>query len=220
MTLRDFKDISGVVRKQEPQHGLILNLFDAHHHKHADAGFGDRIQQMVVLMQHMQHEAFRVIPQFLCGSAAHAAMVEQALLERFPTCEGLIWRDADAVFKPGTRRWDYQKLLNEPTVDLRIIGFEEAKCGKTGAGKGMVGRLIADYKGTEIGVGPGKLTHKERKELWSAYQSALASSHAQEALTPLWKIAQIKYKKDDSYDALRQPTFQHWRPEKTEPSHE
>jgi hypothetical protein len=71
----------------------------------------------------------------------------------------------------------------------------------------MVGRIIADFHGTEIGVGPGKLSHAERRKLWVNREH----NHG---------VATIKYKRDDSYTALRQPTFQHWRPEKTEPSYE
>jgi ATP-dependent DNA ligase len=235
-TLTDFKDVSGVVRKQEPQQGLILNFFDVHHHTHPFAGFGVRLQVFNRLMQHMQHEAFRMITQWLCTDAAHAAVVEQYLLDRHPGCEGLIWRDDTDHFTPGKRQWSYQKLLNEPTMDLRIVGFEEAKCGKNGAGKGMVGRLIADYKGKKIGVGPGKLTHKERVELWVEYQREAShcccgsqidhypDGHSPASAADYYgfpnRLAQIKYKKDDSYDALRQPTFQCWRDDKTEPSYE
>lgn len=233
-TLRDFKDISGVVRKQEPQQDLILNLFDATHHKHADAKFDDRVHQMGILFQHMHHEAFRLVPQFLCENQHQATYVEIALLDRHPDCEGLIWRDADATFKPGKRSWDYQKLLNEPTVDLYIIGFEEAVCGKTGAGKGMVGGLIANYKGTQIGVGPGKLTHRERKELFTGDTPWGQVELVQKKGLPgkpnaIWyqfsdwgdtqgTLAQIKHKRDPSYEALRQPTWQHWRLDKSEES--
>ena len=63
------------------------------------------------------------------------------------------------------------------------------------------------YKGTEIGIGPGRLTHAERIELWVHSQTGMFNK----------RMAQIKYKADDSYDALRQPTFQFWRDEKDEP---
>ena len=83
----------------------------------------------------------------------------------------------------------------------------------------MVGRLIVSYKGLTIGVGPGRLTHGERTSLWTcreAYLRTEQDGHRWKELLP-GRIAQIKYKADDSYDALRQPTFQHWRPEKDEP---
>ena len=220
-TLRDFKDVSGVVRRQEPQEDLYLNMFDVHHHAVPDAEFGDRMQQMVNLMQHVQHPWFGAVPQYRCETPEYASAVEKGLLDRFPKCEGLIWRDADAKWAPNKRRWDYQKLLNEPTMDLRIVGFEEAVCGKTGAGKGMVGRLNAEYKGKTIGIGPGKLTHKERTSLFEdTVRNEATDVHAGVYYFPEPLIAKIKYKRDDSYEALRQPTFQYWRPEKTEPSYE
>ena len=218
--LKDFKDVSGVVRRQAQQEDLVLNLFDYYGGTDERWTFQNRLFATTQLFAYIGGEDFNLIDQFYVADELDFECVKGQLLAENPEAEGLIYRAADGQWAPGKRRWDYQKILNEPTVDLQIVGFEEAKCGKTGAGKGMVGRLVAEYKGTQIGVGPGKLTHKERKSLWSSYQSAMASSYAQEALKPLLRIATIKYKRDPSYTALRQPTFQHWRPEKTEPSYE
>ena len=66
---------------------------------------------------------------------------------------------------------------------------------------------MASYKGTEIGIGPGRLTHDERTALWVHFQTGMLHK----------RMAQIKYKSDDSYDALRQPTFQFWRDDKETP---
>jgi hypothetical protein len=74
----------------------------------------------------------------------------------------------------------------------------------------MIGRINCWYKGQIIGVGPGKLTHAERREL----------AKAPMVLTGYNRIAKVQYKKDDSYEALRQPTFQCWRDDKDEVSYE
>lgn len=219
--LKNFKDVSGVFRRQSQQEDLVLNLFDYTSHQFPDAAFMLRTSTMTELFQHFQSPDFKMIHQYAVQNEEEFQRVQAALLERFPNAEGLVYRSADALWAPGTRRWDYQKILNEPTVDLKIVGFEEAKCGKTGAGKGMAGRLVAEYKGKEIGVGPGKLTHDERKELWELYLAKKGTGpEGSEWPRRANLIATIKYKRDPSYEALRQPTFQHWRPEKEEPSYE
>jgi hypothetical protein len=105
-----------------------------------------------------------------------------------------------------------------PTIDLLVVGFEEAH-SEDGNPLGMVGRVNAEYNtmgfDTEgavhnyqiIGVGPGALNHTERKNLWRMYK--------QGKFTP--RIAEIRYMRDDSYDALRQPTFKQWRDDKVNP---
>ena len=80
---------------------------------------------------------------------------------------------------------------------------------------GMVGSLIAMYKGKPVGVGPGKLSHEERRDLWKEYMAVVSRY----IITPP-RIAQVKVKRDPSYSGLRQPTFQHWRDDQTEPNEE
>lgn len=88
----------------------------------------------------------------------------------------------------------------------RQVGFEEA-VDKYGKPKGMVGRLDVLYKGKVVGVGPGALTHKERKDLWESVRKGEQKI----------AIAEIKYMPDDTYEALRQATFVRWRPDKETP---
>lgn len=57
-----------------------------------------------------------------------------------------------------------------------------------------------------VGVGPGKLSHDQRKALWDMYSNE----------DPHGMYAEIKYMPDPSYDALRQPTIQRLRTDKQE----
>tara|TARA_Y100000296_G_scaffold66371_1_gene78379 strand:+ start:3405 stop:4298 length:894 start_codon:yes stop_codon:yes gene_type:complete len=208
-TYKDFKDVSGVVRRQEQQEDLILNVFDYVNWDNPKLDFGERVVLMTYVFSHFNSDIVKMIPQYSVGLNDYNT-VQEHLLDRWPNAEGLVYRAFKGQFEAGKRRWNYMKILNEPTIDLRIVGFEEA-VDKYGQPKGMVGRLIARYKDTEIGVGPGKLTHAERKALWQKYGAVRGFGRGPD------RIAQIKYKKDDSYGALRQPTFQYWRDDKDTP---
>lgn len=199
-TLRDFKDVSGVVRRKTQQEGLVLNIFDFQSWQEPDLDFGERVAIMTYMQQHFRSDLVKFIPQYAVGPNDFET-VKANLLDRHPGCEGLVYRAFKGKFEPGSRRWNYMKILNEPTIDLHIVGFEEGK----GKNANAVGRLVARYKGERIGIGPGKLSYEERRQLMRTW--------------PTWqgRIAQIKYKKDDSYEALRQPTFQYWRDDKHEP---
>ncbi len=209
-TYTDFKDISGVVRRQTPQTGLILNLFDFYRHGE-DVGFGRRQYALELLLPHNYTEVRRI--------AQHAIFKHQIVdwfKKHLPKgAEGGIIRDAHEGWFPGKRTWGYQKYLVRPTIDLLWRGYEEAM-SKTGVPLGMVGRLNFQYKGTMIGVGPGKLTHAERRAIFRDPDSVSRTVFPDsKVIRPV--LACIQYKEDDSYDALREPTFQHWRNDKDEP---
>lgn len=212
-TYKDFKDAAGVVRRQEPQEDLVLNVFDFYP-QDSNATFEERLAVLLYMMQHVHSEAFKVIPQLRVDDPEQFKVVQEYLLDRFPTCEGLIYRAANAGFNPGKREWSYQKILIKPTADLRIVGMLEGK----GKNANAAGRLIAEYKGQHIGIGPGKLNYAERAALWDTYKELLDSNGIIVADVNL--IAQVEYKRDPSYEALREPTFQHWRPDKEEPNYE
>lgn len=209
--LTNFKDISGLVRKQTPQEGLVYNFFDFSFEPH-DKPFRERKDNLRWFLKDAPYR-FKCILQMPVFGPIGLDQTVKTLLHKNPDWEGLVARSADATFKPATRHWDYQKIVIDPSIDLRIIDVEEA-IDQHGEPKGMVGRLVAEYKGNKIGIGPGKLTHKERTQLWEDYNRSLTVDNYPNC------VATIKYKRDDSYEALRQPTFQHWRPEKTEESYE
>lgn len=205
---KDFKDVSGIVRRQEPQTGLILNIFDYCDYGKRD-GFAWRYNNLQYIMNELavlRFQGVRVVKQY----AIKRDQIDEMFLALLsPYDEGGVIRDANDKWAPGKRTWGYQKYLIEPTIDLHITGFEEA-VDKHGEPMGMVGRVLASYQGRTIGVGPGKLTHNERMQLWVEY-----CNKGQHITHP--RIACIKYKRDPSYTDLRQPTFQHWRYDKDEP---
>ena len=76
----------------------------------------------------------------------------------------------------------------------------------------MVGTVVVERNGKTEGVGPGKLTHDERRDLWLRYTTVGYGG---------WqpRIAKIKYKGGETanYKSLRQATFQCWHGDKSEP---
>ena len=211
----EFKDVSGIVRRQEPCSELVFNGFDLIvKDKHgtvipfeeryalleqvgiAAATFGDAwpARSVNVISQWLSHDAEDV------RLAMSAINIESKAVR----LEGYVFRDPKDSHVPGARNSGYMKLVVRPTLDLLVVGFDEATDAKTGEPKGMVGRVNVIYKGKLEGVGPGKLTHKERTALWQQYGSATVN-----------RVAEVSYKHDPSYNGIREGTFQHWRDDKT-----
>lgn len=222
-----FKDISGRVRKQNEQFKEAkLYVFDlvSRTDEGINAEHGLRMQALEIMLddiaglkgcarQDLPIVAFKPIT---VANEEEARAAHDALMQAMPNAEGTMLASLKRAFCAGKRTWDLQKCKPEPTIDLEIIGFQEAVEAASGAGKGRVGRLVAKLWETmpdgtlnprQIGIGPGKLTHEEAKHLWVDYKSGKWTN----------QIAEIKYMRDDSYDSLRQPTFQRWRDDKDEP---
>ncbi len=200
-----FKEVSGLCRRYEPCDDLILNVFDFYRPKPGAPDmlpFGKR----VLLARHLVRDMFwcKMVPQILVRDYIELAdalsRMKQARGDFIP--EGAIIRSCHDIWEEGKRGWGYQKVVHDPTTEVHIIGFEEAK-SKDGEPLGMVGGLIGSYKGQTMGIGPGKLTHDERRELWLDWINPGRNFDEE------W--ATVKYKRDPSYSKLRQPTFQNWR---------
>lgn len=139
--------------------------------------------------------------------------------------EGIIQRDPLAKYKRGRatereasfgRRKPYedteglllevleaQENLNEATVDAQGLtkrsSHQENKVGKGMAGPLIVRRLDT---GEVVRIGPGKLTHAERIELWENREQAVNV-----------KIAKFRHMAYGVKDAPRQARFLSWRSE-------
>ena len=225
---KPFKEISGHVRRKNtacPE--LVGWVFDFADHSdfmntyfHRYAMIKKRIEQAAVFAQcKLEDLCIRIMPAVNVYTQEEAEAAHDAFMLNNPDAEGNVLHSWYKVFQPGKRCWGTQRMKPVPTIDLMVVGFEEAHSAD-GAPLGMVGRIIADFNsfgavdhisgskvlGT-IGVGPGALNHTERKDLWRMWKRG--------QFTP--RIAEIRYMRDDSYDALRQPTFKQWRDDKHEP---
>jgi ATP-dependent DNA ligase len=220
-----FKDISGLVRKKVPTTEtakLILNVFDADILGKPETPYVDRMALFQKALANLAERAgkspddlhIRICAGVTCQNAFEAEEAFGSIMQNNPSAEGAVAHSLSKPYQPGTRRWDTQKIKPEPTIDLRIVSFEEA-LDKYKQPLDMVGRLNAEFTKLVdgkpvtyiIGVGPGSLTHAQRKVLWAKYKQGKYKT----------RIAEIKYMKDDTYEALRQPTFVRWRDDKDKP---
>ncbi len=219
-----FKIISGQVRDTKQQFtNLTLNVFDLYVPDNPGALFEHRTEALRLVLEDIagklgkQPEDLPVvrIPQIIVQNEEQARDAHDAIMHANPDAEGTMLASLSRVWAPGQRLWTLQKCKPEPTIDVEIIGFQEATSNDDGSPLGRVGRLVAvlhrvSNAGTveysQIGIGPGKLSHKEAKQLWLDYKAGKYKR----------RIAEVKYMPDASYDALRQATFQRWRDDKSE----
>lgn len=125
--------------------------------------------------------------------------------------EGVIARPADETYRRG-RSWGLQRYVPKPTADLRVKGLIEATANKPmtflncqyeeGQGLSAVGSVLVDYYGELVKVGPGAMSHVERRQYWCNPEMIVD------------KIIQVQYKADPTYNALREPTFMRLRLDK------
>lgn len=184
-----FKDISGKARKDEPCTLLRLMIF------HAEDQWVEVLEDKV--FGHVKMIETRRVMTY---------EVLDGIIETYPReWEGIMIRSGD--YECGKRSWNSMKYKEVPTVDLRVTGFTEA-IAKDGVPKGMVGAVQCVYKHKVINVGPGKMTHAERKKVFNNKGLYIG------------RIAEVKYMPDKSYEKLRQPTYQCWRMDKDETNEE
>ena len=214
-----FKDISGRVRKQKPDRDLKLYLFDADITNNPTLRYDVRRNQIQTLLGKLASflgmapadMPIQLIPGHTVYTEAEAEESFNQLMTLKPDAEGAVLHSLDKGFQPGKRCWGTQRLKPVPTIDLRVVGFEEAVSGKTGNGLGMTGRINCEFtrlhngqpRTAIIGIGPGTMTHTERGITWIRQKQYIG------------KIAEVKYMRDDTYEALRQPTFFRWRDDKS-----
>lgn len=225
-----FKDIGGLVRRQFASPELILYIWDYVVTQRPEFTYQERMAVMarsqVGLLAadstYYQETRFRasVVPnkakvakeypikllpgEYIADEKRLDEYIEE-FAEHNQDAEGLIFRPLNGKYQAAKRSWDLQRWKGEETVDLKLVGIEEA-ISEAGYPKGMAGRLVCEYKGKQIGVGPGKLDHNQRKWLWAEPDRFIG------------KIIEVAYKPDDTYEALREARFKRFRDDKFVPN--
>lgn len=213
---KPFKYNSGLVRSFTAQPSLTYAVWDCYWLDALELGYVARFERADVVLRKLQRDVPGVsVIQHRKVHPESTAVAKEAVLgfydELISTSvgtynpEGVMIRPAEGTYKRG-RSWDMMRYVPTPTIDLRVIGLEEAVAKKKmqfmgcwydkGDGLNAVGSIIVDYKGRDVGVGPGIMTHSERVYYWSNKRDILG------------KIIKVKYKADPTYGALRQPTFE------------
>lgn len=205
----DFKDISGYARRQESDLDtakLNLYIYDYYIEGQEDMSFKDRMETMTInLLKYIKpHSPVKLIPGLFVDSIETFTEALDNFRKDNPTSEGIVIRALEgpkSIYKTGWRSPGMLKLKTVETLDLPIVSFEEA-ISKDGEPLKMVGRINVKYKDTVIGVGPGKMKHQDRGIVWQDQQQYIG------------KHIEVTYMPDDSYDALREPRFYRFRPDK------
>lgn len=96
----------------------------------------------------------------------------------------------------GKRSWDWMKIKDERTADVRVIGMKEGK----GKYAGTCGALVVDYNGRHIPV--SGMSDTERAEFWRAPRSIIG------------KTVEVAYQQETVHGSLRHPRFKRIRHDK------
>lgn len=244
MGVDNFKDAGGIIRRQEEDRRIILNIYDVYRIGFENESYETRIGRIKKILDWSNqgcHITDGTVTWSFIKRVPVSTVVQnmQQLSKQFSGVEKLMassnafegfvlrcLRGPDSRYKIGKRSRGMMKYKPKPTLDLEVIRFEEATANKTmtflgeafnkGDGLRAVGRIVVEYKGQEIGVGPGTLTHAERRDLWERYTQS--EHYGLGTLKGKGLIAEVEYMLDNSYEALRQPVFKRWRTDKSEAS--
>lgn len=239
--VQDFKDAGGIIRRKEVDPRIVLNVYDVYVVGKENEYYENRTARIEKLIEQCQVDGYRTDGTLTWSILKRVpvrgvAKTATDLVELFKGLEDMMQvsnlfegfmvrclRGPDSKYKMGKRSRGMMRYKPKPTVDLEVVRFEEATANRTmtflgeefekGQGLRAVGRIVALYKGEEIGVGPGTLTHVERRDLWERYVKS-----GQPQMNGKGLLAEIEYMLDNSYSALRQPIFKRWRTDKTEVS--
>lgn len=233
-----FKDSSGIIRRKDPdaETARVIGLvFDANLMCNARETYHIRIKQILHVLAALNAQnniigtpkVFLAVPMFTVQDIRGVLSAFELYNGRIKNLEGMMLHSMAKPWKPGTRAIGMSRYKPQPTIDLEVVSFEEA-ISEAGDGLGMIGRVNVRLRrrlpdGTVresiVGIGPGKLTHKEREDWWTGRLPGMTPSTCpikNVRSAPDQLFAEIKYMPDAAYDALRQPTVQRFRTDKTE----
>lgn len=203
----DFKDISGVVRRDNMDADTIkltLRIFDYYVEGYEDQDYASRLVECATALHGLPSGTVRIIP----GQRADDLDEFTHKLDLFklhnPDSEGIVMRalhGPKSVWKAAWRSPGMLKLKWTETIDLPIESIEEA-VSKDGEPLGMVGRINVRYNGKVSGIGPGKMKHEERIHVWKNREQYRG------------RMVEAAYMPDDSYEGLREGRFWRFRPDK------
>lgn len=217
------RTMSGVM-SEDGEPDVVFHVFDALNvHPHTrkvdlNEPFHRRMLRAKTVVTSNRKLPLMWLPQVLIKTEEELLKMEAEALQL--GYEGLMLRSLDGPYKPGPNRATAKegylfKLKRFCDSEANIIGVEEAmhntneakrdemgrnkrsshKEGMVGAG--MIGTLIGkDVKtGQEVRIGPGKMTHEERKYWWV---------HRKEIIS---KVAKYKFFPSGGKELPRFPTF-------------
>lgn len=200
-----FKTISGDVRRKTVAAPHIeIHFFDCYS-KVDKLNYQDRMGYLTDAIIQCKSEFIKEIKRVKVSSECELKNTITGFIE--DGYEGGMIRNISENYNIGKRSWGMMKFKIDNTLDLRVTNISEAYT-LSGTPKGMIGSLQALYKGHEVNIGAGSLSHSERRNILEFPEKYIG------------KIMEIKCMPDSSYDKLRQPVFVRWRLDKEEESYE
>ena len=214
-----FKIISGYARRDTPDmdtRKLQLRVFDAWSEHDSTLTFHQRKQMAQEIVSRCNSPLeISMIPQVFIRTQDELNIFIEKFMAGNKRSEGLVIKNDSGTYDKSIRSWDFQKLKRKQSRDLEVIGFEEAISKEDGSGLGMVGRINVRFHdranggagACDIGIGPGKMTHTERKLAWANARGWCKGD----------RICEAEFMPDDSYKAgMREAKFMRWRPDRSE----
>ena len=197
--------IKRVKNKNEVKNGLAFHIFDIiTMEEYKDkTGVKRYSERRKVLNTILENEFVKIVPVLYEGNDMNEVL---SILDKYREngAEGLMC-NIDKVYE-FKRSKGCLKLKVMQTCDLEIIGFQEG----TGKYKNMLGALIVDFKGNQVGVGPG-LSDEDRSFIWENKKSLLG------------RVVELRYfeitKDKNGIESLRFPSFVSIREEGKEVSY-
>ena len=162
---KDFKDISGLVRRHREQcEELTFNMFDCFVRDEPDMTYGTRLALLKNLKSQYLRPTYssKVITTYYCETLEELTGIASGFAMY---AEGTMVRSKSGTFRHGKRSWDMMKIKVEPTMDLKVVGLIEAM-DKHKKPTGRLGSFECMYKGKKIKIGAGCMKHNERMAVW------------------------------------------------------
>lgn len=203
-----FKEIGGLSRRKQTVPELEAHVYDYYEEGQEHREYYDRMMAFAKnIGQNVMDDdsPVKLIPATRCDTPEELLKFLEEFTLANPNAEGVVIRSLHgehSTYMIAKRSEGLMRYKPTMTADLVVVGFEQAINAKTKEGKGMVGRVILEYKGRTIGAGAGTMSHKERKEVWDNAEDYIG------------RFAEVAYKPDPSYSALREARFYRWRPDK------
>ena len=200
---KEFDETSGLIRSDNPTLEAIYYIFDF---LHRGGNKSERCRKAIAILDPTQGP-IKLAEQVPCFDSTQGPI---KLAEQVPCFdysqlltqheenldageEGSVVCNIDSLYE-DKRSWNWMRLVPKPTADLKCVGFDEG----TGKNKGKLGAIIVEYKSVRVRVGTG-FSDEDRVKIWNRPQDYLGET------------AEIEYKKESKFGALRQPVFKCWR---------
>ena len=180
----EFKDLNGYLNRQHVGGLAYLRVHDYV----VDGPFSYRWERVKQIVAHI--DSSYILPANYIGMAREPEWQGLAKAQWAMGREGIILKEADAEYKPGSRTGSLLKIKEELTLDMLVTGA----CEGEGKYVGMLGSLqVQEADGTTHLV--GGMTDEQRYRWWAAPSLIMD------------KVVEIKAMKRLSNGALREPRF-------------